>query len=169
MLNVWHPSFCLWKYKSSDLVLLVSYIRGKDDGIETTPYHAMEYGMTEIFTRTLLFMLGTFGPNQQLNTKLHVGSLVHVYNCTKHESTYQSPYLFNVWQRTAITHRWSFLTSYRKTTKTANKILTGIKRKVSKGLWISSCLLYKCSGETKGRIWFKSMKCSDWKWRYSFS
>lgn len=58
----------------------------------TTPYHAMGNGMTERFNRTLLSMLGTLEPYQKLNWKLHVGSLVHAYNCTKHESTHQSPY-----------------------------------------------------------------------------
>ena len=58
----------------------------------TTPYHAMGNGMTERFNRTLLSMLGTLEPNKKANWKQHVGPLVHAYNCTRHESTGQSPY-----------------------------------------------------------------------------
>lgn len=48
--------------------------------------------MTKRFNRTLLNMLGTLGPKQKLNWKSHVSTLVHSYNCTRHESTGQSPY-----------------------------------------------------------------------------
>ena len=58
----------------------------------TTPYHAMGNGMTERFNRSLLDMLGTLEPHQKPNWKPHVAPLVHAYNCTRHESTDQSPY-----------------------------------------------------------------------------
>ena len=58
----------------------------------TTPYHAMGNGMTERFNRTLLDMLGTLEPQMKSNWKPHVAPLVHAYNCTRHESTNQSPY-----------------------------------------------------------------------------
>lgn len=58
----------------------------------TTPYHPMGNGMTERFNRTLFNMLGTLGPKQKLNWKSYVSTLVHSYNCTRHESTGQSPY-----------------------------------------------------------------------------
>lgn len=37
-------------------------------------------------------MLGTLEHNKKGNWKAHVGPLVHAYNCTRHESTGQSPY-----------------------------------------------------------------------------
>jgi hypothetical protein len=58
----------------------------------TTPYHSMGNGMTERFNRALLEMLGTLEPEKKKNWKARVGPLVHAYNCTRHNSTNQSPY-----------------------------------------------------------------------------
>ena len=59
----------------------------------TTSYHPMGNGMCERYNRTLLNMLGSLEPHQKLNWKAYVGPLVHAYNCTRHESTGQTPYL----------------------------------------------------------------------------
>lgn len=48
--------------------------------------------MTERFNRTLFNMLGTLNADKKQNWKSHVATMVHAYNCTKHESTGQSPY-----------------------------------------------------------------------------
>ena len=37
-------------------------------------------------------MLGTLEPEKKKNWKAHVVPLVHAYNCTRHNSTNQSPY-----------------------------------------------------------------------------
>ena len=58
----------------------------------TTPYHPMGNGIAEHFNSTLLNMLGTLDPDKKVDWKSHIGSLVHVYNCTKHDSTGFSHY-----------------------------------------------------------------------------
>ena len=58
----------------------------------TTPYHPQGDGMTERFNKTLISMLKTLEPSQKPRWKEHVASLVHAYNCTRHESTQYSPF-----------------------------------------------------------------------------
>ena len=69
-------------------------------GIEktrTSPYHPMGNGLTERFNRTLINMLGTLDQDQKSDWKRYIPSLVHAYNCTRHDSTGFSPYelMFN--------------------------------------------------------------------------
>lgn len=58
----------------------------------TTPYHAMGNGACERFNRTLLNMLGTLNEDQKSRWKEHLGTLVHCYNCTPHQTTGYTPY-----------------------------------------------------------------------------
>ena len=67
-------------------------VLGGIDKSHTTPYHPMGNGQCEHFNRTLLEMLGTLEPNQKRDWRSYVAPLVHVYNCTKHETTNFSPY-----------------------------------------------------------------------------
>ena len=48
--------------------------------------------IAERFNSTLINMLGTLESNQKVDWKSHIGSMVHAYNCTKHDTTGFSPY-----------------------------------------------------------------------------
>ena len=58
----------------------------------TTPYHPMGNGMCERFNQTLCNMLDNLKPDQKKDWKRYIGPLLYVYNCTRHDSTGQSPF-----------------------------------------------------------------------------
>ena len=60
--------------------------------IWTSPYHLQTNGQCERFNSTLINMLGTLPKEKKSEWKNHVGTLVHVYNCTLNSATGFSPY-----------------------------------------------------------------------------
>ena len=60
--------------------------------IQTSPYHLQTNGQCERFNSTLINMLGTLPKEKKSEWKNHIGTLVHVYNCTRNLATGFSPY-----------------------------------------------------------------------------
>ena len=57
----------------------------------TSPYHPQTNSQCERFNSTLINMLGMLPKEKKLEWKNHIGTLVHVYNCTCNSATGFSP------------------------------------------------------------------------------
>ena len=60
--------------------------------IQTSPYNPQTNGQCERFNSTLINMLGTLPKEKKSEWKNHIGTLVHIYNCTWNSATGFSPY-----------------------------------------------------------------------------
>ena len=58
----------------------------------TSPYHLQTNSQCERFNSTLINMLGMLPKEKKSEWKNHIGTLVHVYNCTQNSATGFSPY-----------------------------------------------------------------------------
>ena len=64
-------------------------------GIEksrTSPYNPSSNGIAERFNKTLLDMIGTLPKDKKKAWKDHIATVVHAYNCTRHDTTDESPH-----------------------------------------------------------------------------
>lgn len=50
----------------------------------TSIYHPISNGMTELLNRNVSTMIDTMRQEKELDWKLYIASLLHVYNCTRH-------------------------------------------------------------------------------------
>ena len=50
-------------------------------------HHPMGNGLVERFNRTLENILGTLEPEKKPHWRKYISSLVHAYNCSKHDTT----------------------------------------------------------------------------------
>ena len=86
-----------WNFESqlvADLCQLMGTLK-----IWTSPYHPQTNSQCERFNSTLIGMVGTLPPEKKSEWKNHIGTLVHVYNCTQNSATGFSPYyLMYRWQ-----------------------------------------------------------------------
>ena len=98
----------------------------------TTPYHASGNGMTERFNRTLISMIGTLEPEKKRNWKQFIPSLVHAYNCIRHESTGYSPYslLFGREPRLPVDMAFGIKTESVEQ-KSCNEYVSDLREKIS--------------------------------------
>ncbi len=110
---------------------------------KTTPYHPQGDSKPERFNRTLLGMLRTLEVVQKISWKDHLASLVHAYNCTKHESSGYSPFylMFGRQPRLpidivlglpAVHDNNQILTSVRESLELAYKIASEATRKATR-------------------------------------
>ena len=60
--------------------------------VQTSLYHPQTNSQCERFNSTLINMLGTLPKEKMSEWKNHIGTLVHVYNCTQNSATGFSPY-----------------------------------------------------------------------------
>ena len=58
----------------------------------TSCYHPESNGISERFNRTLLNLLGTLPVEKKNAWKDHISTVVHAYNCTRHDTTGNSPH-----------------------------------------------------------------------------
>ena len=75
----------------SQLVDDLCELMGTQKG-QTSPYHLQTNGQCERFNSTLINMLGTLPSEKKSEWKNHIGTLVHVYNCTQNSAMGFSPY-----------------------------------------------------------------------------
>ena len=86
--------------------------------IWTSLYHPQTNGQCERFNSTLINMLGILPPKKKSEWKNHIGTLVHVYNCTRNSATGPQPLLSHVWETTPSSSRcdpWSGTPNYNST------------------------------------------------------
>ena len=60
--------------------------------VQNSPYHLQTNGQYERFNSTLINMLETLPKEKKSEWKNHIGTLVHVYNCTQNSATGFRPY-----------------------------------------------------------------------------
>lgn len=99
----------------------------------TSPYHPMSNGMTKRFSRTLLNMLGTLENNEKQNWKKYIPSLVHAYNCTRHESTGYSPFELMFGRKPRLPAEAAFgLENSEENKKNYNEYILDLKNRMEK-------------------------------------
>lgn len=125
----------------------------------TTPYHAMGNGMTERFNRTLLDMLGTLEPHQKINWKSHVAPLVHAYNCTRHESTNESPYCLMFGREPRLPIDLAFGINVQEQ-KTLTKYMEDLRGRMKKAYELASTAAAQARDKQKDYYDLKARECN---------
>ena len=100
--------------------------------LRTSHYHPQRNGQCELFSSTLLNMLGTLTPEQKKDWKTYVPALVHAYNCTRIAATGYSPYylLFGREPRLPIDLEFGLKRGNQKVPPSRSTYVTQLKRRL---------------------------------------
>ena len=116
----------------------------------TTSYHPMGNGMCERFNRSLLNMLGTLQPDQKRDWKSHVSPLVHAYNCTRHESTGQTPFFLMFGREPRLPIDLAFGLEINRPKQTLTQYVTSMKNRLKQAYEVATKEANKARQRQKG-------------------
>ena len=117
----------------------------------TTPYHPQGNGQCERFNQTLLNMLGTLDEEQKKKWRMHVGPLVHAYNCTKHASTGMSPYSLMFGREPRLPIDILFGLPSQPGTKVHGQYAANLQERLKRAHELASAMMEKTAQRNKSR------------------
>ncbi|PJE77806.1 hypothetical protein CI610_03263 [invertebrate metagenome] len=115
----------------------------------TTPYHPMGNGLCERFNRTLISMLRTLENDQKKDWKTHISSLVHAYNCTRHETTGQSPYFLMFGRNPRLPVDLAFGLDFGHKEKSMTAYVGDLRQRLKKAYELASANVSKAQSKQK--------------------
>ena len=117
----------------------------------TTPYHPQGNGQCERMNRTLLDMLGTMSEEKKSKWKEHLQSMVHAYNCTRHETTGYSPFELMFGRTPRIPVDVKFGLQEEEEGKAYNEYIDELRSKLTDAYRIAGLKRDKAHGKSKTR------------------
>ena len=122
----------------------------------TTPYHPQGNGQCERMNRTLLDMLGTLAEEKKQRWKDHLQTMVHAYNCTKHETTGYTPYELMFGRTPRLPLDVEFGIEDNPDGQTYHEYVEGLKEKLREAYDLAGAATEKANQRAKLRYDLKS-------------